>query len=50
MIIDKLNIGAHGKTVKYAVCADATETGDKLHEIEAAMDKRAADIALTVSD
>ena len=33
MIIDKLNIGAHGKTVKYAVCADATETGDKLHEI-----------------
>ena len=23
MIIDKLNIGAHGKTVKYAVCADA---------------------------
>lgn len=33
MIIDKLNIGAHCKSVKYAVCADATETGDKLHEI-----------------
>ena len=33
MIIDKLNIGAHGKTVKYAVCADATETGDRPQEI-----------------
>ena len=33
MIIDKLNIGAHSKTVKYAVCADATETGDRPQEI-----------------
>ena len=33
MIIDKLNIGAHTKTVKYAVCADATETGDRPQEI-----------------
>lgn len=33
MIIERMEIGAHGKTVKYAVCADATETGDKPHEI-----------------
>ena len=33
MIIEKLNIGAHTKTVKYAVCADATETGDRPQEI-----------------
>ena len=33
MIIDKLNIGAHCKSVKYAVCADATETGDRPQEI-----------------
>lgn len=33
MIIEKLNIGAHTKTLKYAVCADATETGDRPQEI-----------------
>lgn len=33
MVIDKLQIGAHGRKVFYAVCADQTETGDKLHEI-----------------
>lgn len=33
MIIKKYHIGAHGKKTVYAVCADQTETGDKLHEI-----------------
>jgi len=33
MIIEKLHLGEHGKTIKYAVCADVTETGDRLHEI-----------------
>lgn len=33
MIIEKLNIGAHGRKIVYAVCADAQETGDKPHEI-----------------
>ena len=33
MIISKLQIGAHGRTTKYAVCADAQETGDKPAEI-----------------
>ena len=33
MVIEKLRVGAHGKTTLYAVCADAQETGDKLHEI-----------------
>lgn len=33
MVIEKLHLGAHGRKVFYAVCADATETGDKLHEI-----------------
>lgn len=33
MIIEKLYLGAHSKTIKYAVCADVTETGDRLHEI-----------------
>ena len=33
MVIEKYNIGAHGKRTVYAVCADAQETGDKLHEI-----------------
>lgn len=33
MIIDKLNIGARAKTTKYAICADATETGDEPKEI-----------------
>lgn len=33
MVIEKYNIGAHGKRTVYAVCADVTETGDKLHEI-----------------
>lgn len=33
MIIEKLKIGAHSKKIMYAVCADVTETGDKLHEI-----------------
>lgn len=33
MVIEKLNLGAHGRKIVYAVCADATETGDKLHEI-----------------
>lgn len=33
MVIEKLHLGAHGRKVYYAVCADQTETGDKLHEI-----------------
>lgn len=33
MIIEKLHLGAHSKTIKYAVCADVMETGDRLHEI-----------------
>lgn len=33
MVIEKYRIGAHGKRIVYAVCADQTETGDKLHEI-----------------
>ena len=33
MIIEKRQIGAQGKRTIYAVCADATETGDKPHEI-----------------
>ena len=33
MIIEKLHLGAHSKTIKYAVCADVQETGDRLHEI-----------------
>jgi hypothetical protein len=33
MVIKKYHIGAHGKKTVYAVCADQTETGDKLHEI-----------------
>lgn len=33
MVIEKYNIGAHGKRTVYAVCADVTETGDRLHEI-----------------
>lgn len=33
MVIEKYRIGAHGKKTVYAVCADQTETGDKLHEI-----------------
>lgn len=33
MVIEKYNIGAHGKRTVYAVCADITETGDRLHEI-----------------
>lgn len=33
MIIEKLRLGAHGRQTMYAVCADAQETGDKLHEI-----------------
>ena len=33
MVIKKLNLGAHNKTIKYAVCADVQETGDRLHEI-----------------
>lgn len=33
MIIEKMNIGAHGRKTVYAICADVTETGDKLHEI-----------------
>lgn len=33
MVIEKLHLGAHGRKVFYAVCADVTETGDKLHEI-----------------
>ena len=33
MVIEKLHLGAHGRKVFYAVCADQTETGDKLHEI-----------------
>lgn len=33
MIIEKLQLGAHGRKTFFAVCADATETGDKPHEI-----------------
>ena len=33
MVIEKLHVGAHGSKIIYAVCADQTETGDKLHEI-----------------
>ena len=33
MVIEKLHLGAHSKTIKYAVCADVQETGDRLHEI-----------------
>ena len=33
MVIEKLNLGAHGRKIVYAVCADVTETGDRLHEI-----------------
>lgn len=33
MVIQKRHVGAHGRKILYAVCADATETGDKLHEI-----------------
>lgn len=33
MVIEKLHVGAHGRKIIYAVCADQTETGDKLHEI-----------------
>ena len=33
MVIEKMHLGAHSKTIKYAVCADVTETGDRLHEI-----------------
>lgn len=33
MIIERLTIGAYGRKTVYAVCADAEETGDKLHEI-----------------
>lgn len=33
MVIEKKHIGANCKKVVYAVCADATETGDKPHEI-----------------
>ena len=33
MVIEKRHIGANCKRVVYAVCADATETGDKPHEI-----------------
>lgn len=33
MVIEKLKVGAHSKKTYYAVCADAQETGDKLHEI-----------------
>ena len=28
-----MHVGAHGRKIIYAVCADAQETGDKLHEI-----------------
>ena len=30
MIIDKRYIGAHGRKTVYVICADATETGDRL--------------------
>ena len=33
MVIEKLHVGVHGRKIIYAVCADQTETGDKLHEI-----------------
>ena len=33
MVIEKLRLGAHGRQTMYAICADAQETGDKLHEI-----------------
>lgn len=33
MIIDKRYIGAHGRKTVYVICADATETGDRLHDI-----------------
>ena len=33
MIITRHNVGAYGKKTKYAVCADATETGSKPLEI-----------------
>ena len=33
MVIEKLHVGAHGRKIIYAVCADQTETGDKPHEI-----------------
>lgn len=33
MVIEKLHVGANGRKIIYAVCANATETGDKLREI-----------------
>ena len=33
MVIERMDVGAHGRKSYYAVCADAQETGDKLHEI-----------------
>lgn len=33
MIIQKKHVGAHGRKIIYAVCADATETGDRPHEV-----------------
>ena len=33
MIIDKRQIGAHGRKTVYVICADIAETGDKLHDI-----------------
>lgn len=33
MIIEKKSIGAHGRTIVYAVCSDAIETGSEPREI-----------------
>lgn len=47
MVIDKLHVGAHGRKIIYAVCADQTETGDSLSKSDEYRAKEAIKKAAT---
>lgn len=46
MIIDAAHIGAHSKRTVYRICADVSETGDRLREIVAFDDLDTAALVL----